>query len=575
MREPDRARIPPAIHVDEQYLLLDPRTATPVGVAPDVLHEAARTELCPPAPGFGPLPVPAQVELSTPGCTELADLHAQVRRGRAVLAESARSASCLLAPLGSTPVEPDQALAAEDGNGRRQPFHERRLFQDSPPLLVDEQLVNGLHVHVEVPDRDAAVSVMNRLRPWLHVLLGLSANSPLWCGRDSGFASWRAVHTQWWAVEGTPPDFRSAVDYERRVDALIASGALPDQARLHWSMRLSQRHPAVEVRVTDAQLDVDSTVMLAALVRALVMAALDQIAEGVHEPAVPAELLRAATWQAARHGVSAELVDLVPGRGRRRPGGPPSRLPAPEVVAHLLAQVEPVAAQAELDQVLPTVAATLLGAGGAARQRRAIRRGGLPALLDLLARYTCERTCDRMSTAAPLIGSRGSADGRRAGGGPTGGRTGGRRTVGRRSAERCRPPLVALDYGSRAVVARCRGELDLAAAPELEAGLLDALALLEVITLSVVEPAPGEGGPEDRHALVVDLSGVTFLDCAAFQVLVAASQRCAGLGRRFVVTGTPGPVRRLLRVVGVVGADFWFEVAPGPRPQPLGWRPLS
>jgi carboxylate-amine ligase len=220
----------------------------------------------------------------------------------------------------------------------------------------------------------------------LHVLLALSANSPVWRGRDTGFASWRAVQGQRWGVEGVPPAFRDAPDYYRRVDMLLATGVVLDRAQLYWSMRLAERHPTVEVRVADVQLDVEAAVMIAAFVRALAVVALREARDELPVPDLPVELVRAAGWQAARHGTSADLVDLTDLDGG--PGGMPRMRPAEEVVGRLLDHVAPAARVVELDQVLPTVAATLIGAGGADRQRRALARGGLPELLDLLRVHT-------------------------------------------------------------------------------------------------------------------------------------------------------------------------------------------
>lgn len=55
--------------------------------------------------------------------------------------------------------------------------------------LVQEQLIAGLHVHVGIGDRDRAVAVLDRTRPWLPVLAAPVANSPYWLGADTGYAS--------------------------------------------------------------------------------------------------------------------------------------------------------------------------------------------------------------------------------------------------------------------------------------------------------------------------------------------------------------------------------------------------
>lgn len=372
----------PAVGVEEEYLLLDAADGAPKNVAEQVLL-LAREEQGESADGgpqvtLRPDLLGARVVMTTPLVDDLRELRVWVGQGREVLARAATQVGAVLAPVGAAPVEWVGAAPVLD-------VERFREIHRAAPALGEEHLVNGLQISVEVPDRDTAVTVMNRTRPWLHVLLALSANSPLWRGRDTGFASWRAVQEQRWGVEGPAPSFRTAADYDRRVDALVGAGIAVDRQELRWSMRLSEDFPGVQVRVTDVQLEVDSTLMLTSLARALAMAALRSVAVGAPEPALPGELLRGAAWQAARHGATGDLLDLLPGRAGRRPGGPPQLRPAADVVAHLLHLVSPVAADAQLDEGLATLAAVLLGAGGEQRQRRAVLRGGMPALLDLLA----------------------------------------------------------------------------------------------------------------------------------------------------------------------------------------------
>ena len=126
--------------------------------------------------------------------------------------------------------------------------------------------------------------------------------------------------------------FASVEDYERRADDLLATGAIADRGQLYWHARLSEHEPTVEVRVVDVQLDAADAVVLAGLVRAIGHATLHgtagSAAEG-HEP-LPVELLRAATWAAARHGLDGDLFDPR----ERRPRA------AAEAAGRMLAELE-------------------------------------------------------------------------------------------------------------------------------------------------------------------------------------------------------------------------------------------
>jgi anti-sigma B factor antagonist len=90
------------------------------------------------------------------------------------------------------------------------------------------------------------------------------------------------------------------------------------------------------------------------------------------------------------------------------------------------------------------------------------------------------------------------------------------------------PPAYAIEdrppIGATAVLA-LRGELDMASAPELRAGL---------------------EAPSGALALVVDLSEVRFIDSAVLKELLRARDELAGRGIRLVLAGTSHPVQRLL-----------------------------
>lgn len=185
------------------------------------------------------------------------------------------------------------------------------------PGFAAEQYISGMHVHVSIPDRETGVHALNGLRPWLPVLTALGANSPLWRGRDSGFASWRAIHYSRWMASGPPPHFHDVDDYEARVSALVEADVVFDRACLNWLARLPESLPTLEVRACDVQLQADDTVTIALLTRALVEAA---IASPPATQPIPAERLDIAQWQAARFGLDDRLFDPASARpSLRRP----------------------------------------------------------------------------------------------------------------------------------------------------------------------------------------------------------------------------------------------------------------
>jgi carboxylate-amine ligase len=174
----------------------------------------------------------------------------------------------------------------------------------------------ALHVHVGVPTPAGALAALNQIRAHLPLLLALSANSPYWQGRDTGLASARTPLFQAFPRVGIPRVFSSYADWVRSVDLLIASKALEDHTYLWWDVRLQPNWGTVEIRIMDAQVSVEQTAALVALVQSLVRL---EVLEGYASSRVlhAQEVLEENRFLAARDGAAAQLID--PDRGTRVP----------------------------------------------------------------------------------------------------------------------------------------------------------------------------------------------------------------------------------------------------------------
>ncbi len=136
----------------------------------------------------------------------------------------------------------------------------------------------------------------------------VSANSPFWQETDTGFASYR--HEAWGRFPSAGPNelFHSVENYERAIDALVATDALLDRGMVYFDARLSATFPTVEIRVADVCLHGADAVLLAGLVRGLVLTAAREWRDGVQADPVRLELLRVAHWTAARWGLDSNLL---------------------------------------------------------------------------------------------------------------------------------------------------------------------------------------------------------------------------------------------------------------------------
>jgi carboxylate-amine ligase len=221
----------------------------------------------------------------------------------------------------------------------------------------------ALHVHVGVPDPEAAVAAMNGLRDMLPLLHGLGANSPFWFGGDSGMASSRAAVIRAYPGRGIPPVLGSWDEYLETLDAVRAGGGPVDHTMVWWDARPQPRLGTVELREIDVQTSLDHTAAIAALARAVIRRAVEAPPA---EPA-PEQALHWSSFRAARDGLDAEIY---------YDGGPvPLRVAAGRVVTELSSD----------DPELEWVERIVVGGNGADRQRDMHERGGMPGLLRYLA----------------------------------------------------------------------------------------------------------------------------------------------------------------------------------------------
>ncbi|WP_133788545.1 glutamate--cysteine ligase [Kribbella sp. VKM Ac-2571] len=337
----------PSVGVEEELLLVS-ATGDPLPRSKAVVEDAGELDVA--------LELTrAMVEINTPVCTTADELRGHLLRMRSHLASAAAEEGARLLAIAVPPHGRAAQLIT------RKPRYQALVREWG--LLAREQGVCGCHVHVGVPDKEAATKVSNHLRPWLPVLLALSANSPIYLGQDTGFASWRWLMTTRWPSAGPPPYLESAEHYDALVAMHLAAGTLIDEKMVYWDIRPSSHLPTVEVRVSDIPLTVDETVLIATLVRAIVLTALE---DGTKGPTLEPEVLRAAYWLAARGGLTAKGLDVLSAEA----------MPMAQVIEKLLRHVEPALKMLDaIDLVRDGVERSLREGNGAIKQRKAFREG--------------------------------------------------------------------------------------------------------------------------------------------------------------------------------------------------------
>src|SRR5688500_4174009 len=161
-------------------------------------------------------------------------------------------------------------------------------------------------------------------------------------------------------MTGIPEHFGSADRYREVVEGLVVSGVVADASNVYWDVRPSWHLPTLEFRLADVCTDVDAAVLHAALVRSLVRVLGDRAERDVECPQPRSELLRAARWRAARHGLSGQLFDPVLG----------TLVDARLAVHRLVAELEDdLRTHGEWDEVCGLVQQLFVRGTSAARQR--------------------------------------------------------------------------------------------------------------------------------------------------------------------------------------------------------------
>ena len=343
------------IGVEEEFFIVDAET-TDLAPRSDDLVERLRPEL---GDAVCRELNRCQVEISTSVCGSAGQATEELAGLRSSLASAAAELGLAVVATATHPWSSweDQELV---GGERRYERMERRY-----QVLARQQIICGCHVHVGVADRELAIRIMNRSRPWLPVLLALSANSPFWHGVETGFDSYRTEVWQRWPTSGMPPRFSDRSSYDALVDELRATDALDDATNLYWYIRPSERWPTLEFRGCDVCLDVTDSVAIALLTRALVWTSAVEVSTDAAEPERSHYTYDAAMWRAARYGLGGQLLDA----------DEPRLIGARSAVDQLLDHVERgLEAHGDVEFVRAHVERILARGNGATEQRRWLER---------------------------------------------------------------------------------------------------------------------------------------------------------------------------------------------------------
>ncbi len=288
------------IGVEEEYLLVDKATRMLASSPPAGLFSACEAAL---KEQVSPEFLQCQIEVGTPVCSSLKEVHAELAMFRRTIASEA--AEFGLAPIAAS-THPFAEWTEQHHTDKERYNQIARTMQ----VVVRRMLICGMHVHVAIEDEDLRIDLFNQLTYFLPHLLALSTSSPFWRGRRTGLSSYRLAVFNELPRTGLPESFESYSSYRRTVDMLVGAGVIEDATKVWWDLRPSERFPTLEMRISDVCTRVEDAVAIAALFRCLCRMLYRLRLSNQRWRAYSKFLIAENRWQAQRHGVHANLIDF-------------------------------------------------------------------------------------------------------------------------------------------------------------------------------------------------------------------------------------------------------------------------
>ena len=287
--------------IEEEYQTIDPETRALRSHVQTQILEQGKVLLQ--EDGIKPEMHQSVVEVGTPVCKNIKEAKRQVQNLRRQVIGLARKNGLSLAAAATHPFSDwrDQEIYPDER------YH---TIVEDMQLVARANLIFGLHVHIGIEDREAAIHLMNAARYFLPHILALSTNSPFWLGMNTGLKSYRCKVFDKFPRTNVPDYFPSRGEYDNFINLLVKTQCIDNAKKIWWDIRPHPFFDTLEFRVCDLPMRVDETVALAALIQCTVAKLYN-----LHKANQGFRLYRRALimenkWRAARYGIQGKLIDF-------------------------------------------------------------------------------------------------------------------------------------------------------------------------------------------------------------------------------------------------------------------------
>ena len=307
------------IGIEEEYLLVDPRTRDLAGDPPATILEACKKRV---GERVTPEFLRSQIEVGTKVCTSIAEAAEDLRELRRCIHDVVQDHGLAMIAASTHP------FADWDVQRHTEKDRYNVLAQDMQ-TVAKRLLICGMHVHVGIEDDDLRIDLMNQIGYFLPHLLALSTSAPFWRGRETGLKSYRMAVWNEMPRTGLPPRFDSHGEYMRLVSTLVRTGVIEDATKLWWDIRPSVKFPTLEMRMTDICTRMEDAICIAALYLCE-LRMLWRLRRGNQRWRIYDRFMISENrWRAQRYGLDEGLIDF----------GKAAIVPYPELFEELLALI--------------------------------------------------------------------------------------------------------------------------------------------------------------------------------------------------------------------------------------------
>jgi carboxylate-amine ligase len=229
-----------------------------------------------------------------------------------------------------------------------------------------QMLIYGVHVHVGIEDRAKVLPILRSVLTCYPHLQSLSASSPFWGGKDTGYASNRALMFQQLPTAGLPFEFDTWEAFEAYTSDMVHTGVIDEVDEIRWDLRPSPRFGTLEMRICDGASNLTEVLAFAAMIHCLVEHFSTMLDDGRELPTLPPWFTQENKWRSARYGMDAIIILDRAGNEEL----------VTDAAAKLLTELEPVAERLGCAEELDGIRTILRKGGSYQRQRAVARRNG-------------------------------------------------------------------------------------------------------------------------------------------------------------------------------------------------------